>query len=112
MVGAEVAARLVDQPVDGPLVRAAAVPSTQTACVSGIDRVPSSRTTWPSTLTRPRSDQLLAMPPRADAGMGQEFVETFHIGSIVGQNVPIPRKRLSCEPAGRAAPLSSVRDFG
>ena len=27
-------------------------------------------------------DQLIAMPPRADAGMGQDFVEAFHAAIV------------------------------
>ena len=80
MIGAEIAARLVQQPIneslgaDGMIVDADVVRSRVDLRAKFADDLAVDA-------HAPGGDQVVAMPPRSDSRMGQEFVEAFHKGN-------------------------------
>src|SRR5579884_2074729 len=107
VVGAEVAARLVDKPVDQALdFQRLAIDldllllgvnlGAQLADNTAIDG---------NTATE---DQLLAVPPRADAGVGQILVEAFHSGLIVADRTRVQQGFLL--PALERSPNTAYHD--
>ncbi len=75
-VGAEVAARLIDQPVDELLaVQRLAIDAHR---IVGFDLRAQLADNQAIHADAATDNQLFAVPPRANASMSQEFVETFH----------------------------------
>jgi hypothetical protein len=87
VVGAQVAARLVDDPIDGPLnLQRLAIDLD--LLVLGIDLGAELADDVAVHGDAAAENQLLAVPPRTDASVGQVFVEAFHNGVIVAKGRP------------------------
>src|SRR5262249_1543328 len=104
IVGAEVAARLVHKPVDGWFgldglgIDANVLPRldlrAQVAHSPAVGR------------HAPGGDEFIAVSPRADAGMGQDFVEAFHASYCMKH--PSPKREQGTHLLARRARIETV----